>query len=120
MDYSKIILEMLERIKNLEEKVDMLESRDLSKKAINTDKGNYTNLTQKAREYISRAKMEAKESGKKEITLLCNDIQKTLGVTQRPASICTAMYDSMNHNDEVVFSPPKGKSTTLKIKYYLD
>ncbi|MBP3591905.1 MAG: hypothetical protein J6K14_05420 [Clostridia bacterium] len=120
MDYAKTILEMLERIKTLEEKVTMLENKDLTQNTNDTKKSNYTNLTQKAREYITMSKMKAKESGEKELILLCNDIQKALKVTQRPASICTAMYDSMSINDEVVFAPPKGKSTTLKIKYYLD
>ena len=119
MDYSKIVLEMLERIKNLEEKVAMLEKNCSIENEVITKESNYNNLTQKARDYITKAKMKARECGEKELILLCNDIQKDLGVTQRPASICTAMYDMMNINDEIIFAPPKGKSTTLKIKYYL-
>lgn len=29
------------------------------------------------------------------------------------------MYDCMNTNDEVLFAPASGKSTTVRIKYYL-
>ncbi len=121
MNYEKTILELLERINILEEKVDILEEKcnikDTQRDNMNRK---YSNLTQKARDYITEKKMNAKSEGLKEIILLCNDIQKALGVTQRPASICRAMYDSMNSNDEVVFAPAKGLSTTLKIKYYLE
>ena len=121
MNYEKIILELLERIKTLEDKVSMLEEKSKTKEPAHSDtQKNYSNLTQKAREYITEKKAHAKAEGLKEITLLCNDIQKALGVTQRPASICRAMYDSMNLSDEIVFAPSKGLSTTLKIKYYLD
>ena len=121
MNYEKIILEMLERIKVLEDKVAMLEkNKNTNAEDYASTQKNYSNLTQKAREYITKKKMHAKENGLNEITLLCNDIQKALGVTQRPASICRAMYDSMNSTDEIVFAPSKGLSTTLKIKYYLD
>ena len=121
MNYEKTILELLERIKRLEEKVDILEEK-CNIKYMESDnmKKNYSNLTQKARKYIAEKKMIAEAEGLKDITLLCNDIQKALGVTQRPASICRAMYDSMNTNDEIVFAPSKGLSTTLKIKYHLD
>lgn len=120
MDYAKTILELLERIKILEEKVAMLEKKSDVKTNSSNTQGNYINLTKRAREYITECKMQAKEKGLKEVTLLCNDIQKALGVVQRPRSICAAMYDSMKENDEIVFSPPKGFSTTLKIRYYLD
>ena len=121
MNYEKIILEMLERIKVLEDKVAMLEkNKNTNAEDYDSTQKNYSNLTQKAREYITKKKIHAKANGLNEITLLCNDIQKALGVTQRPASICRAMYDSMNSTDEIVFAPSKGLSTTLKIKYYLD
>ena len=112
MNYDKIILELLDRIKCLEDRVATLEMRN--------DQGEEkVSLTAKARAYIQDQKNAAKQAGKKEIILLCNDIQKALGVTNRTPSICTAMYDSMNLGDEVLFAPPSGKSTTVKIRYII-
>ena len=114
MNYEKIILEMLERIKDLEEKVERLET-----KKENMEKKSGVNFTNKVREYIKNKKIEAKTQGKSEVILLCNDIQKEFNVTGRPRSVCVAMYDCMQANDEVLFAPPKKYSTTVKIKYYL-
>ena len=114
MNYEKIILEMLERIKELEEKVERLESNKLG-----TSEKNGVNFTNEVREYIKNKKIEAKTQGKSEIILLCNDIQKEFNVTGRPRSVCVAMYDCMQANDEVLFAPPKKYSTTVKIKYYV-
>ena len=130
MNYDKIILELLDRIKTLEERVNKLEFgpyADAMK--IIQDEGYVYNpkslasrkisLTQTARDYISEKKLEAKDEGKTELVLLCNDIQIALGVTNRTPCICTAMYDCMEDGDEVVSAPPSGKSTTVKVKYYL-
>ena len=121
MNIERIILEMLDRIKILEEKVEMLETaKSTASLPCTPERRQGSNFTQAVREYIVKCKLEAKEKGLAEITLLCNDIQKAFKVTGRPASVCTAMYDCMKPKDEIVFAPPKGKSTTLKIKYYLD
>ena len=76
-------------------------------------------LTQQARNYINELKSKSKEEGKTKLILVCNDIQRDLGVVNRPSGICTAMYDCMDVDDEVLFAPPSGKSTTVKIKYPL-
>ncbi|MCR5462579.1 MAG: hypothetical protein K6E87_05875 [bacterium] len=76
-------------------------------------------LTQRVRDYISSCKKMALLEGKTEIILVAGEIEEELGVLQRTPAICNAMYDSMNSNDEVLFAPPSGKSTTVKIKYYL-
>jgi len=114
MNYEKILLEMLERIKNLEERVEKLEgtSGDSAR-----EKGE--NFSQVCRDYIAEKKRSAKAFGQHELVLLCNDIQKEFGVTNRAPTICAAMYGLMNEGDEVLFAPPSGKSTTVKIKYYL-
>ncbi|MBP5342776.1 hypothetical protein J6Y73_02490 [bacterium] len=132
MNYEKIILELLDRIKTLEEKVEKLEKgqslSDVDPRDPAAHQGRFTNsqrferkvsLTQQARDYIMAAKATAKEEGDESITLLCNDIQIDLGVTNRTPCICTAMYDCMEPGDEVISAPPSGKSTTVKVKYYL-
>ena len=118
MDYDKIILELLDRIKTLEEKVAILENQPNNKTSF-APSVRGVGLTEQARNYINDMKSKARQEGKTEITLLCNDIQKALGVVNRPDGICTAMYDCMGGNDEVLSAPPSGKSTTVLIKYYL-
>ena len=131
MNYDKIILELLDRIKTLEERVNKLESgvyADALKLvkdegwAYNpqgTPAARKTSLTQAARDYIEEKKKEAKDDGLEEIELLCNDIQIALGVTNRTPCICTAMYDCMGDDDVVVSAPPSGKSTTVRVKYLI-
>ena len=112
MNYDKIILELLDRIKVLEERVAVLEGN-------RNEREEKVSLTARTRDYIREQKQLAKRAGNKEIVLLCNDIQKALGVTNRTPSVCTAMYACMNPGDEVLFAPPSGKSTTVKIRYYI-
>lgn len=112
MNYDKIILELMDRLKITEEKVKKLEVYCFGNK-------NIINLTDEVRNYIRSAKEMAKSNGDKFIVLVCNDIQKVFGVTNRARSICMAMYDCMNDKDEILFAPPSKTSTTVKIKYYL-
>lgn len=118
MNYERIILELLERIQILEEKVAALEQNDTCTTATN-QAPEKESLVARAKEYINKEKQQAKQAGLSEIILVCNDIQKSLGISNRTPSICTAMYDCMSANDEVLFAPPSGKSTTVKIKYYI-
>ena len=121
MNYDRIILELMERIKILEEKVAILEN---CREADAKQKGEQAapakaNLTADARAYIVMRKDLAKQEGLSELVLVCNDIQKALGASNRAPAICTAMYDCMTDGDEVVFAPPSGKSTTVTVKYYI-
>lgn len=118
MNYEKVILEMLERIKALEEKVEILSDESGTKNGGFTGNRKVT-MTQRAKNYIESQKSKAKENGEKEIVLLCNDIQKALNITNRPTIVCRAMYECMGEKDEVISAPPSGCSTTVKIKYYL-
>lgn len=134
MNYEQIILELLDRIKTLENKVAILEKNQTSITATTETttviKENIPattqitnkkiNLTQCARDYIHDRKLQAKQQGLREVVLVCNDIQKALGAINRAPAICHAMYDSMGDKDVVLFAPPSGNSTTVKIKYYLD
>lgn len=119
MNYDRVILELLERIQILEEKVAVLEQNSISTIESN-ELPEKESLVSKAREYINKQIQMAKQEGLSEIILICNDIQKALGVTNRTPSICAAMYDCMSMKDQILFAPPSGKSTTVKIKYYIN
>lgn len=115
MNYDRTFLELLEKVKELEERVTKLENGNIS---ISPSQKGKT-LTQQARDYIMEQKNNALEDGEESITLLCNDIQNALGVTNRTPCICTAMYDCMKPGDEVLSAPASGKSTTVLVRYYL-
>lgn len=118
MNYERIILELLERIQILEEKVAILE-QDNDCTITPNNSSQKQSLVSRAKDYIISQKQLAKQKGLSEITLLCNDIQKALGVINRTPSICSAMYDCMSKNDEIIYAPDSGKSTAVKIKYYI-
>ena len=121
MNYERIILELLERIQILEEKVAVLESGapKTSANSAESESGEKLSLTARAKAYILAEKEKARQEGRTEIVLLCNDIQKQIGVSNRSPAVCSAMYECMGKDDVVLYAPSSGKSTAVKIKYYL-
>ncbi|MBR4496402.1 MAG: hypothetical protein IKP12_04660 [Acholeplasmatales bacterium] len=120
MDYDKIILELLDRIKTLEEKVANLENGNtyqVIKQTIENERG--LSLVDRAKKYIQDCKQLSQKSGNDSIILICGDIQKHLGVSNRVPSICMAMRDCMQPGDVVLEEPPSGLSTRLTIQYFL-
>ena len=112
MNYEKIILELLNRIQVLEEKVDVLAA------AINT-KEKVSVTTADICRYINELKSIAKLEGKTSIVLISRDIHKQLNLKSRFPMVCNAMRQCMGSNDTIVFQPPKGNSSTLEIEYKL-
>lgn len=120
MNYERIILEMMERIQVLEEKVAKLENGNCAaQKEPQISAHEKRSLGSRAKEFILAQKKQAKEAGFSEIILVCNDIQKVLGVVNRAPAICQAMYECMCPGDEVLYKPNSGMSTAVKIRYYL-
>ncbi len=112
MDYEKIILELLGRIQVLEEKVDIL-----TKAKKDGDKASIT--TNDICKYIKELKILAKEKGKSSLILISRDIHKQLNLKSRFPMVCNAMRQCMEENDNILFQPPKGNSSTLEIEYKL-
>lgn len=121
MNYESIILELLDRIKVLEIKVAELEKNGQDTPTIHHKATNkiMKSYTQQARDYINERKAEARQNGLSEIVLVCNDIQQALGLINRAPLVCNAMYQCMKDGDEILHPTPSGKSTTIKIKYYV-
>ncbi len=121
MNYERIILELLERIQILEEKVAVLENGAVTASTSGAveESGEKLSLTARAKACILAEKERARQEGRTEIVLLCNDIQKQMGVVNRAPAVCTAMYECMGKNDVVLYAPSSGKSTAVKIKYYV-
>lgn len=69
--------------------------------------------------YVLSLKEEARNQGESEMTLIARDIVRYFGRYDRVFSVCSAMRKAMNPGDVIVYTPPKGNSTKLQIKYYL-
>lgn len=111
MEYDKIIIDMLNRICTLEEKVENL----INCKEISITKIGKNDIVQ----YIAELKEKSKKAGLVEIELVANDIHKQLKLTSKMPSVCNAMRYSMKEGDEILFKTPSGNSSTFKVKYYL-
>jgi hypothetical protein len=73
---------------------------------------------------IETLKREAKEVEKEHIDIVSLELHKRLGFStrnHRMASCCSAMYQMMltEKGDQIISAPPKGKGSTLKIRYFL-
>ena len=115
MIYEKIIIEMLDRIKTLEDKVETL-----MKNQSTEQKDDVTHMTtENIRQYIKQLKADAKAEGKDSLIIVARSIHKALNLKHRFPMVCNAMRDCMNENDKIIFQPPKGNSSTLEIEYKL-
>ena len=112
MDYERIILELLNRIQVLEEKVAILME-------CNTQPEKSGVKTSDICEYINKLKEASKSQGKQSIILIARDIHRELKLKSRFPMVCNAMRQCMNDNDVIIFQPPKGNSSTLEIEYKL-
>lgn len=104
-------IEILEALKRIEKKIDMLSEKNISERKI---------TTAEIRDYISDLKNQAKSKKENFIVLTANDIHNQLKLESRMPMVCNAMYQRMNTGDEVLHRTKSGYSSTLRIKYYID
>lgn len=76
--------------------------------------------TEDIRQYIEKLLEEAKRKGYDYIDLVSGDIHKQLGLKDRMPQVCSAMYQKMMPGDKVLHTMPSGKSSTIKIRYYIE
>ena len=110
MEYEKIILDLLIRVKTLEEEVEQLSAtREApSRKQLGTAK---------IKQYILGLKENATKNGFSQISLKANDIHKALGLKSRMPAVCNAMKQCMNPGDIVIHETASGFSSTYEIQY---
>lgn len=115
MEYEKIILNLLERVALLEEKIEELEKdNDSPIKKEKPERGTYT---ERVISYINEQINEAKENGLKSITLISGNVQKSVGLKNRLPLICNAMRKCMDENAIIIHETPSGQSSTFAIKW---
>lgn len=79
--------------------------------------------TESIKKIINTIKQEARRRGQECIEITAKDVHDIVGGyangNTRYPMCCSAMYSLMNFKDEIMYAPPKGKGSKLKIKYYL-
>lgn len=72
---------------------------------------------------IQERKERAKERGFTSIVIIAKELHNFLvkGKVKSHVmpSCCNAMYNSRKSGDEIIYSPPKGRGSTLEIRYFL-
>lgn len=110
MNYDKIIVEMLSRIQELEEKVEILSANQNKPDAPKV-------TTPEIKAFIEKRIEDAFVAGENEIIIKAIDIHKAMGLKSRYPMVCNAMRQCMQDGDIVVFEPESGYSSTLEVRY---
>lgn len=71
------------------------------------------------RKYIEAKFEHARQEKCKSCVLVSGEIHRALGLESKMPSVCNVMYQLMRDGDEIMHTTPSGKSSTIKIKYYL-
>lgn len=126
MEYEKLILDLLQKVSILEERVTILENslnikgNEISSSISKPERGSYTNMV---KNYIKEKIYSARDNGLESITLVSGDVQKSVGLKNRLPLICNAMRSVMRELTEIesiiIYEPPSGLSSTLEVKWIL-
>lgn len=112
MNYDNIILELLDRIKVLEEQVKILMEKE---KTAPINKIS----TRDIKDYINECKKIARNNGKDCLALVAGDIHREMKLKSAMPMVCNAMRQCMDIEDIVLYETASGYSSTLKIEYKL-
>lgn len=125
MNYDRIILELLDRVKTLEEKVNMLQGQSIQQNQPVLNETDDTPApqeplvsTQQVLEFISKKKQEAQTIGLDTVTLKAGDIAKELGAVNRIVIIINAMKQAMGEFDRII-SNVNNNSILFEVCYNL-
>lgn len=87
--------------------------------SIKNDVDNVKVSTNQIRAYIEKILNEAKEAGFDYIDIISGDIHKRMNLKNKMPSVCSAMYQLVKEKDVILHKTPSGKSSTIKIRYYV-
>lgn len=128
MDYDRIILELLDRVKKLEEDVEKLKKGNNETVAVSQNPNNSDNFygmkkesqTAKVVNYIYMVLKSEKEKGKETVILVSNNLQRANGLKNRIPLVCNAMRTVMAKvQNEVISDTLSHNSSTYEVKFYL-
>lgn len=124
MEYERLILDLLQKVSMLEDRVTVLENSLNTKENENSssiskpERGSYTNMV---KNYLKEKIYNARDSGLESITLVSGDVQKAVGLKNRLPLICNAMRSVMSELTEIeskiIYEPPSGLSSTLEVRW---
>ena len=112
MNYENIILELLDRIKVLEDQVKVLMEKD-QEKAVSINKTSTADI----RNYIENCKTVARNNDQKNLVLVAGDIHREMKLKSAMPMVCNAMRQCMRSEDKILYETASGYSSTLKIMY---
>lgn len=75
--------------------------------------------TAEIREHILDQLELRRKAGETETIIKAGDIKRTLSLGNQTPTICNAMTKKIPYDYEILFAPPKGKSTRLTVRYFL-
>ncbi len=134
-NYETIVLELMQRVQELEKRVHTLEliCNEKGEIGISYDVKGIpeecsVSLVQKKktkmqiiREYLKKLLTENKMNGNSEIVLRAGDIEKAVGLQNRTVMVVNAMYElQKEYRSEIISTTSSGYSTTVTIKYFLE
>ena len=117
MNYDKIIIELMGRIQDLEEKVESLQTK-VGLLEGPAEEGKPKTTTNDIRNYIYDKISAAAMSGEESITVRASEIHRELKLESRFPMVCNTMRQCMKEHDEILFETASGYSSSLEIRYY--
>lgn len=114
MNYDSILIELLVRVKTLEDQMQLLQGRNLN------NEPEEKTTTDDIYDYVMRQKERALECGDESIVLRAGDVEKAVGLKNRTVMVVNAMKKAMQEGDRIISSPPGGFSTTFMVEYLLN
>jgi len=69
--------------------------------------------------FISEIIDRSRQEGMAYVDIISGEIHKQMKLSSKMPSVCSAMYGLMMENDVVLHTTPSGKSSTIKIRYFL-
>ena len=75
--------------------------------------------TSDIRTFISKIIDQSRLDGLEYVDIVSGDVHKQMRLDNKMPSVCSAMYTLMNEKDVILHSTPSGKSSTIKIRYFI-